>query len=217
MAEDAKVGSIGGGGNCKDETVERSPLISKNWNGATGYLTPCAKQAFTQLKQAFTKAPILQHFDPKCHIRIETDVSGYAIGGVLSQLTLDNLGQWPPVAFYSQKMIPAETQYKTHDSKLLAIIKAFKIWRHYLKGCKYKVLMLTNYNNLCHYWIQRVWALGRSVRPRSSLDIIFGLIIIKARQMRLQMHCFVFFRETRIKKKSFGLRTLEFFIVCSPH
>ena len=45
-------------------------------------------------------------------------------------------------------MIPAETWYKTHDAKLLAIVEAFKTWRHYLKGCKYEVLVLTNYNNL---------------------------------------------------------------------
>ena len=46
-----------------------------------------ARQAFTQLRQAFTKAPILRHFDPKRYIRIETDTSGYAIGGVLSLMT----------------------------------------------------------------------------------------------------------------------------------
>ena len=32
------------------------------------FLTPEAKLAFTQLWQAFTEAPILHHFDPKCHI-----------------------------------------------------------------------------------------------------------------------------------------------------
>ena len=91
MAEEVEVGSIND--NCADETVKRSPLISKNSNGAIAYLTTGAKQAFTQLRQAFTKALILQHFDLKCHIRIKTDASGYAIGGVLSQLILDNLGQ----------------------------------------------------------------------------------------------------------------------------
>ena len=51
------------------------------------FLTPDARRAFTQLRQAFTKAPILQHFDPKRHIRIKTDSSGYTIGGVLSHRT----------------------------------------------------------------------------------------------------------------------------------
>ena len=51
------------------------------------FLTPDARTAFNRLRLAFTEAPILRHFDPECHIRIETDASGYAIGGVLSQLT----------------------------------------------------------------------------------------------------------------------------------
>ena len=55
------------------------------------FLTSDTKEAFNQLKQAFTKAPILQYFDLECHIRIETDASGYAIGRVLSQLTSDHL------------------------------------------------------------------------------------------------------------------------------
>ena len=148
MAEDAEVDSIGGGGDYKNEMVKRSLLTFKNLNGATGYLTPNAKRVFTQLRQAFTKAPILQNFDPEYHIQIETDVSGYAISEVLSQLTLDNLGQWHPLAFYSWKMISAKTRYETHNRKLSAIVETFKIWRHYLEGCKHKVFVLTDYNNL---------------------------------------------------------------------
>ena len=48
------------------------------------FLTPNARQAFTQLRQAFTKAPILRHFDPERHIRIKTYAFSYAIGGVFS-------------------------------------------------------------------------------------------------------------------------------------
>ncbi len=60
---------------------------------------------------------------------------------------MDDLGQWHLVAFFSRKMIPAETQYETHDGELLAIVEAFKTWRHYLEGCKHKVLVLTDHNN----------------------------------------------------------------------
>ncbi len=60
------------------------------------------------------------------------------------------IGQWYLVAFFSWKMIPAKTWYKIHNQELLAIVKVFKTWRHYLKGCKYEVLVLTNHNNL--YW-----------------------------------------------------------------
>ena len=116
-------------------------------NNVNNYLTSDAKKAFDQLRQAFTKALILQHFDPEQYIQVETDASGYAIGGVLSQLTNDS-GRWHPVAYFLRKMIPAKTRYETHDSELLAIVEAFKTWRHYLEGCKYKFLVLTDHNNL---------------------------------------------------------------------
>ncbi len=45
-------------------------------------------------------------------------------------------------------MIPVETQYETHNQEFLAIVEAFKTWRHYLKGCKYEVFFLTDHNNL---------------------------------------------------------------------
>ena len=83
------------------------------------FLTPKARSAFNRLWLAFTKAPIFWHFDPECHIWIETDALSYAIGGVLSQLasgtsldgvvTKTDLGQWHPVAFFLRKMISAET------------------------------------------------------------------------------------------------------------
>ena len=91
---------------------------------------------------------ILHHFDPEHHIRVETDASGYAIGEVLSQLTSDDLGQWHLVAFFSRKMILAETRYETHDGELLAIVEAFKTWRHYLEGSQHEMLVLTDHNNL---------------------------------------------------------------------
>ena len=146
MVEDAEVDSISV--DYEDEMVERSPLTFKNLNGATDYLILGAKLPFIQLRQAFTKAPIVWHFDSEYHIRIETDTSGYAIGRVLSQLTSDNLGQWYLVAFYLQKMISAKTQYETHNGELFAFVEAFKIWQHYLKDCKHKVLLLTDHNNL---------------------------------------------------------------------
>ena len=51
------------------------------------FLTPDTRQAFSQLKQVFTKTPILQHFHTKRHIQIEIDASGYAIGGIFSLIT----------------------------------------------------------------------------------------------------------------------------------
>ena len=48
------------------------------------FLTLKAKKAFNRLRQTYTKALILWHFDPECHIRIGIDVSSYIIKRVLS-------------------------------------------------------------------------------------------------------------------------------------
>ncbi len=58
------------------------------------------------------------------------DTLGYAISGIISQLTSDDSGRWHPVVFFAKKMILAETRYKTYDDELLAIVEAFKTWRH---------------------------------------------------------------------------------------
>ena len=104
----AKSRKLSKSGKSKGEKSKKPPKSGNSPNfGATGsgpsFLTPEARSAFNRLRLAFTKAPILWHFDPECHIRIETDTSGYAIGGVLSQLasgtssdgvaTKANLGQ----------------------------------------------------------------------------------------------------------------------------
>ena len=130
------------------EVGKKGRNLSKSKKTELGFLTSGARKAFTKLRQAFVKALILHHFDPERHFRVETNVSGYTIVGVLSQLTLDDSARWHPVAFFLRKMIPAETRYETHDGELLAIVEAFKTWRHYLEGSQHEVLVLTNHNNL---------------------------------------------------------------------
>ena len=66
-----------------------SNIVSNSAKNVSNYLTLDAKRAFDQLHQAFTEAPIIKHFDPERYIWVETDASGYAISGVLSQLTND--------------------------------------------------------------------------------------------------------------------------------
>ena len=148
--------------NCKDQKTTKSKKLiwakktktfrAKNLNIQSRlFLTFKIKKSFTKLRQAFVETLILNHFDLKCHIEIETDVLGYAIGGILSQLTLDNLGWWYLVVFFFGKIIPIETHYETHNGELLAIIEVFKTWKYYLKGCKHEVFVLINCNNLQHF------------------------------------------------------------------
>ena len=131
----------------KSKNLCKSKNLFKSKKTESGFLTSGARIAFTKLRQAFIKTLILHHFAPEYHIRVETDISSYAISGVFSQLSSDNSSWWYLVSFFSRKMIPAETRYKTHNSEFLAIVKAFKTWRHYLEESQYEMLVLTNYNN----------------------------------------------------------------------
>lgn len=58
----------------------------------TRFFTPGARLAFAKLTQAFNIALIFYHFHLIYEIWIETNVSGYVIGGILSEQTLHNLG-----------------------------------------------------------------------------------------------------------------------------
>ena len=55
------------------------------------YLISGAKKTFNLLRHAFIQMLIVQYFDLEWYIWIETNMSGYAIGEVICQLTLENL------------------------------------------------------------------------------------------------------------------------------
>src|SRR6266516_2204659 len=109
-----------------------------------------ARSAFQKLKQAFTSAPMLLHYDPTKPTRLETYASGYVLAGVITQQQVVG-GLWYPVAFWSRRMLPAEMNYETHDQELLAIVEVFKVWRHYLLGVHVTVIVLTDHNNLKYF------------------------------------------------------------------
>ena len=104
--------------------------------------------SLSELKKAFTSAPILRHFNPELEVIIETDASNFALRCVLSQ-------KWEkrpqPVAFHSRKMIPAEMNYDVHDKELLALVVAFQEWQNYCHGAKHTVTVRTDYRNLRYF------------------------------------------------------------------
>jgi transposase InsO family protein len=110
-------------------------------------------EAFRTLKTAFTSAPLLRHFDPNQPIRLETDGSGMAIAAILTQPYTDEAGvtRWHPIAFYSRKLKDAEIRYDVHDIELLAIVAAFKHWRHYMQDSNFPVTVRTDHNNLIYF------------------------------------------------------------------
>jgi len=102
-------------------------------------------KAFEELKRRFTSAPILAHFYPDQKTVIEMDASDFALGCILSPYLGKRLH---PVAFHSRKLNDAEPNYEIHDKGLLAILEAFREWKHYLLGADEPVPVYTDHQNL---------------------------------------------------------------------
>ena len=84
------------------------------------------QEAFEELKVKITSQLVLALPKKEGKFRVETDASGHAIGGVLSQ---EQEGKWKPIAFLSRIMQPAERNYKIYNKELLAIVEALAKWR----------------------------------------------------------------------------------------
>jgi hypothetical protein len=112
------------------------------------WLDECS-QSFETLKQAFTTAPILRHFDYDCDIIVETDASDYVSAGVLSQY--DDEGLLHPIAFFSKKYTPTEYNYEIYNKELMAIIRAFEEWQPELEGTLHPIQVLSNHKNLEYF------------------------------------------------------------------
>ena len=81
---DGDGGVSGGRVNDRIENLSTNTKVKKS--SRTDFLISGAKKAFNRLRKAFTETLILRHFDPKCHIQIETNALGYAIGEIFSQM-----------------------------------------------------------------------------------------------------------------------------------
>lgn len=111
--------------------------------------TEARETAFQTLKTAFTSAPVLQIADPYAPFIIECDCLDYALGAVLLQRSPKD-GLYHPIAYLSRALLSAERNYEIFDKELLALIAAFKEWRHYLEGNpnRLEVTVYTDHRNL---------------------------------------------------------------------
>ncbi|KAL0162325.1 hypothetical protein M9458_041721, partial [Cirrhinus mrigala] len=129
-----------------------APLSAMVKNGTTRLTwSPAALQAFGDLRQRFSTAPILHHPDPDKPFVVEVDASSTGVSAVLSQ----RQGEPPklfPCAYFSHKLSPAECNYDVGNRELLAIKLAIKLaleeWRHWLEGAKHPFTVLTDHRNL---------------------------------------------------------------------
>ncbi|MBW0538395.1 hypothetical protein O181_078110 [Austropuccinia psidii MF-1] len=107
-----------------------------------------ALSEFQILKEAFTTAHILSHFNPSLPNIVETDTSDYALGAVLSKV---NDSGNHPIEFDSCKLLPAELNHKIHDKELLGIVWDLKRWRAFLLSLSNSFEVLTDHSSLQYF------------------------------------------------------------------
>ncbi len=105
-----------------------------------------AEKAFNYLKEAFTTAPVLVHFDSELKNWMKTDVSEHTMAKIYTQLQVSE--QWHLIIYWSWKLSSVKESYETHDLELLVIVEVFKQWHHYLERSTHSVKVLMNHNNL---------------------------------------------------------------------
>jgi len=107
------------------------------------------KKVFKELKERFTKEPVLTAPDIDKKMRMEVDALDYVTGGVLSMECEDGL--WRPVAFLSKSLNETKRNYEIHDKEMLAIVRGLEAWRHLLEGTQYKFKIWTDHKNLEYF------------------------------------------------------------------
>ena len=89
------------------------------------------EESVKALKDSLTKTPLLARYDRDLATRVVTDASVVGLGAVLEQLHGE---VWRPVAYWSRKLIDAETRYSATDLEWLAVVESVsRVWRHLLE------------------------------------------------------------------------------------
>jgi hypothetical protein len=109
--------------------------------------TTDSESAFAKCKSALSEAALLAHPLMDAPLRLTTDASDSAIGGVLEQQLEDN---WQPLGFFSKKLNNAQRGYSTYDR---AIYEGIKHFRHALEGKAFVVQ--TDHKPLIYAFHQR--------------------------------------------------------------
>ena len=101
------------------ETLKGNPKAFR-WEREQG-------ETFEELKERFTIALVLSHFYMGRKTVVETNVSDFTLGCVLSQYQGRRLHS---VAFHSRKLNPAERNYEIYNIELLTIVEeGFREWK----------------------------------------------------------------------------------------
>ena len=106
--------------------------------------TPECSDAFKRMKAIVAADCLLAYPDHNKTFYIYTDASDFQLGAVIMQR--DNEGILRPVAYFSQKLTPAQRNYTTIEKELLSMVMVLKQYRTMLYGAELQ--MYTDHKNL---------------------------------------------------------------------
>ena len=103
--------------------------------------TEHCNKSFEDMKNIIAKQALLAYPDFTKEFHIHTDASKVQLGACISQ-------DGKPLAFYSRKLLDAQTRYTTTERELLAIVETLKEFRNILLG--QKLIIHTDHANLTY-------------------------------------------------------------------
>lgn len=110
-----------------------SPLQMLLKNNIDWLWTEIHENVFNTIKKYISAAPILQNFDPKLPIVIQSDASKDGLGCCLLQ-------NGKPVSFASRSLTPSEKNFSQIEKELLSVVWATKKYHYFIYGLKCTVL-----------------------------------------------------------------------------
>ena len=100
-------------------------------------------EAFLQLKEFLSTAPMLRGPNWELPFHIDTDASDHAIGVVLGQ-KIHSVEH--AIYYISKNLQGAEYNYTVTEKELLAVIYALNKFRHYIMG--YQIFVHTDHSTI---------------------------------------------------------------------
>lgn len=110
------------------------------------------KAAFETIRSALIKDCMLVHFNPTAMLKLSTDASDNAVGGILLQEEKEEenaevKSYWRPISYYSQTLMKYQQHYTVSEKELLAIIVGILKFHHYLSDREF--IVETDHHALC--------------------------------------------------------------------
>ncbi|GBG87781.1 hypothetical protein CBR_g45936 [Chara braunii] len=120
----------------KNFSAIAAPLTNLTKKDISFLWTSECQEAFTRLKEALIRAPVLKLHDPTLPFVLTTDASQYGVGAVLQQ---DDGNGLQPIEYMSKKIKTKKLQDSTYEKKLYALVSALRHWKHFLLGRHFKI------------------------------------------------------------------------------